>query len=329
MDFPSRISVIIPTHNRGEFVDRAIRSVLAQTYSAAEIIVVDDCSSDNTPQVLAEFGQAITVVRTSANIERGAARNLGAAHAQGDHLAFLDSDDEWKPLKLEAQVAATKHADASVTGAEIVDAEGASLRTYTPPRDAARRIAVQNVCFAAPSSLIIRADTFAHVGGFPADREMQGSEDWAFLVLLVRRGYVLETIPDSLVRYRVHPSNSTNAPDTFAGSMPAALRWMDEQGLLRSGELRRARARAACIIGSAYAARGDTRTGAAWAVRAIAAGAPIEAGRAIALTLAHAVKAKLWRTSGCPTWWAAARGRFRQASVRRERRKRRTDRPDA
>lgn len=94
------ISVIIPTYNRSACVGDAIRSVLAQTHQADEVIVVDDGSTDNTPESLSSFGSAIRVIRQS-NAGVSAARNAGIRAASSDWLAFLDSDDLWMPERLE------------------------------------------------------------------------------------------------------------------------------------------------------------------------------------------------------------------------------------
>ncbi len=97
------ISVVIPTYNRAQFVKEAIASVLEQTYKDFELIVVDDGSTDETPQVLAAYGDKLKVLRQE-NKGVSAARNAGISAAQGEWIAFLDSDDLWKKQKLEKQV---------------------------------------------------------------------------------------------------------------------------------------------------------------------------------------------------------------------------------
>jgi glycosyltransferase involved in cell wall biosynthesis len=97
------ITVIIPTYNRAHCIGRAIQSVLAQTFTAWELIVVDDGSSDGSAEALAYFGDRIRIIH-QANAGPAAARNTGARAAHGQFLAFLDSDDEWAPEKLESQV---------------------------------------------------------------------------------------------------------------------------------------------------------------------------------------------------------------------------------
>lgn len=98
-----KVSVIIPTYQHAHFVGQAIESVLAQTYKDYEIIVVDDGSTDNTSEVLAEFGDQVTVIYQE-NRGLSAARNTGIRASKGEYVAFLDADDVWMPAKLEKQV---------------------------------------------------------------------------------------------------------------------------------------------------------------------------------------------------------------------------------
>lgn len=98
------VSVIIPTHNRAELVRRAIASVLHQTLVPDEVIVIDDGSTDHTPEVLAAYGPPVKVLQ-QPNSERSAARNHGLSVAQGDLIAFLDSDDFLAPTSIERRVA--------------------------------------------------------------------------------------------------------------------------------------------------------------------------------------------------------------------------------
>ena len=98
------VSIVIPTYNRAHIVGRAIDSVLRQSYADVEIIVVDDGSTDETASVVEGYGCPVRYVR---QLNRGvsAARNTGLALARGEFIALLDSDDEWLPWKLSAQIA--------------------------------------------------------------------------------------------------------------------------------------------------------------------------------------------------------------------------------
>jgi glycosyltransferase involved in cell wall biosynthesis len=107
------VSVILPTYNRANLVGNAIESILQQTYKNIEIIVVDDGSTDETPNALSRFGAQIKVTYQK-NAGPSAARNRGIAEAKGEIVAFLDSDDQWLPTKIERQVAVLQRADSSV-----------------------------------------------------------------------------------------------------------------------------------------------------------------------------------------------------------------------
>ena len=97
------ISAVIPTYNRAHFIGEAIESVLAQSRAVDEIIVVDDGSTDHTPEVLAGFGNRIRYIRQE-NAGPSAARNRGIQAAGGDYIAFQDSDDLWLPDKIAVQI---------------------------------------------------------------------------------------------------------------------------------------------------------------------------------------------------------------------------------
>ena len=98
-----KVSVIIPTYNREDFISETIQSVLEQTYKDFEVIVVDDGSTDNTQKKLEVFGNKIQVIEQK-NSERAIARNKGIKNAKGDYIAFVDSDDIWLKDKLKRQV---------------------------------------------------------------------------------------------------------------------------------------------------------------------------------------------------------------------------------
>ena len=101
------VSIIMPSYNCGRFVEETIRSVQAQTYQNWEIIFVDDCSKDDTMSkvmALKEIDKRIKVYQNPQNSGAAVSRNLALREAKGRWIAFLDSDDLWKPEKLEKQV---------------------------------------------------------------------------------------------------------------------------------------------------------------------------------------------------------------------------------
>lgn len=107
------VSIIIPVYNREASIRRSIDSALEQTYTPLEVIVVDDGSTDRTVSIVEEYGNQIRLVR-QANQGPSAARNAGVAHSMGEILSFLDSDDSWRPEKLERQVRLMEHGGMTV-----------------------------------------------------------------------------------------------------------------------------------------------------------------------------------------------------------------------
>ena len=103
---PPRVSVIIPTYNRSRYIAEAIRSVQAQTHRDVEIIVADDGSTDNTRDIVGQFGDAVVYIPLPHRGQPAATRNAALLAAKGEYVAFLDSDDLFLPTKLAMQLAA-------------------------------------------------------------------------------------------------------------------------------------------------------------------------------------------------------------------------------
>ncbi len=134
------VSVVIPTYNRSSTLYYALKSVLNQTFQDFEIFVVDDASTDVTPELMASFPDPrIHYIRFEENRKAGAARNAGMERAKGKYIAFLDSDDSWLPTKLEKQVALmdglSEDWGCSYTGAYVNKKGGMTRqRVYKPTK---------------------------------------------------------------------------------------------------------------------------------------------------------------------------------------------------
>lgn len=100
------VSIIMPSYNTGQFISESIKSVLAQTYSNWELIIVDDCSTDNTDDVIKQYlkDERIHYIKNKINSGAAVSRNLALREAKGKWIAFLDSDDLWINQKLEKQI---------------------------------------------------------------------------------------------------------------------------------------------------------------------------------------------------------------------------------
>lgn len=113
------VSIIMPAYNSSEFIAESIDSVLSQTYQQWELLIIDDCSTDNTVDIVAGFDdERIRCIRHSENMGVAVARNTGIGMARGRFLAFLDSDDLWLPQKLEKQLDFIKHNNYAFTYTE-------------------------------------------------------------------------------------------------------------------------------------------------------------------------------------------------------------------
>lgn len=130
-----KVSVITPSWNSEKYIKRTIESVQKQTYSNWEMIIVDDCSSDKTVEIvegIAKKDKRIRVLRQSTNSGAGAARTRAMQNATGRFIAYLDADDIWKPDKLEKQVRfmCEKNCAFSCTSYEVIDNVGKPLHKY-------------------------------------------------------------------------------------------------------------------------------------------------------------------------------------------------------
>jgi glycosyltransferase involved in cell wall biosynthesis len=196
------VSVVIPAYNAAAFVQGAIDSALAQTHRDLEVIVVDDSSTDETPALLASYGDRIRVHR-QPNAGVAAARNAGAALASGEWIAFLDADDQWMPTKIERQLALAAapliYSDRLNTGALGDLPELQSESTPMFDGDVFEALLLRGNFITTSSVLMTRA-LFGQLGGFaPRPRVC---EDWD-LWLRVAASHPVALLREPAVRYRV------------------------------------------------------------------------------------------------------------------------------
>ena len=173
------VSVIIPTFNRDWIIRDAIDSVLGQTYSNFELLVVDDGSTDRTAKFLHTYGDRLRVIRQD-NRGVSAARNSGIRASSGQLIAFLDSDDMWLPEKLAAQVSFFEHHP----NAKICQTEEVWIRNgmRVNPRQKHRKPSGDifepslALCLVSPSAVMLRRELFDEVGMF--DEDLPACEDY-------------------------------------------------------------------------------------------------------------------------------------------------------
>jgi glycosyltransferase involved in cell wall biosynthesis len=199
---PSRISIVIPVFNRENAVRRAIESVLGQTCQDFEIIVVDDGSTDATTSAVAAFDDPrINLIRHDRNRGGSAARNTGIRAGLSPYVAFLDSDDEWLPTKLERQLEVFERSDDLLglvyTGAERVFPDGSVSRYMPRPQvDLTRALLRANV-IGETSLGMVRRSALEAIGGF--DESLPSCQDFDLWQRISER-FRVDVVPDVLVR---------------------------------------------------------------------------------------------------------------------------------
>ncbi|MDQ4121022.1 MAG: glycosyltransferase [Acidobacteriota bacterium] len=213
MDQSLTVSVIIPNYNYGRFLPEAIESVLAQTYRNIEIIVVDDGSTDNSIEVLADYEKKGIKFILQKNRGVGAARNAGANKSSGDLVAFLDADDIWLPQKLEKQIErllSDNEFGLITCGVKEFDALGKTIAVYAEGKEGwcAEDILLfrQAVTSGPGSSSLLWRRVFEKAGGFDERKEMHPSEDWEFCYRVAQIAKIA-FLPEILVAYRNHGNN--------------------------------------------------------------------------------------------------------------------------
>lgn len=200
------ISCVIPTYNRSQKVVQAIESVLGQSYSNLEVLVVDDQSKDDTRQVVEKLAQGNPRIKYFYNPSKGAnnARNHGIQNAQGDFIAMLDDDDQWDKLKLEKQLQAFNKLDSNYGVVYCTFARkknnGKILRTH-PSRFSSskngnilKRLLKRN--FITTSTILVKTEVFKKSGLF--NPRYKSFQDWELLTRIAR-DYYFYHIPEVLV----------------------------------------------------------------------------------------------------------------------------------
>lgn len=210
------VSVIIPLFNGERFIADAINSVRVQTYTAWELLVVDDGSTDRGADVAASL-PGVQVIRQE-NQGVSVARNTGVARSRGEFLAFLDHDDHWLPGKLEAQVRElAAHPELGFVLCHLrYVLDGPPPRWFRGPTDGSP------VSGFVPSCWLVRRSVFNQVGGFDPSYRNGGDTDW--LARAKDLGIHYSMLPDVYLDYHVHDANDSANTARATGEMVRLLR---------------------------------------------------------------------------------------------------------
>ena len=221
------IAFVIPLYKGAQFIRAALDSILNQSLPAAEIIVVDDGSPDDSGAIASSYGEPVRVIRQE-NAGVAAARNRGVAECRSDWIAFLDQDDLCERDRLlRTREAILEHPSAlwvysDYTRHDATTGERRYVRTPVPEEYA--RI-VRFKCHVMPSLSTINRRALTDLGGFAPSRELRGGDDWVLAMRFMRRHgpAAFVHISGALSTYTVHDSNVSGDPTVFYASRLSIL----------------------------------------------------------------------------------------------------------
>lgn len=230
------VSVVIPAYNYAHFLPQAIDSALAQNHSPVEIIVVDDGSTDDTPEVAAKYGEKIRYIR-KANAGLPAARNTGIKHATYPYIGFLDADDQWAPNFLSQALAhfQKQPADCGLVASQAVyiDIEGKEFALKPLRWQVWGLLQVEDILLKtrfSPSAVVARKQALEAAGLF--DESLRSSEDRDMWIRIADR-YPIYLHEERLAIIRRHRTSMSRNAARMKTNIQAVLAKSQAAGISR------------------------------------------------------------------------------------------------
>lgn len=235
------VSIIMPSYNTGRFIAETVRSVMAQTYTDWELIIVDDCSTDNTMDVLStlchperneveskDLASKIRIFQNEKNSGAAVSRNRALREACGKYIAFLDSDDLWAPNKLELQVAFMERNGYAFTYTKYfeIDENGNSLGTVVGGPRHVGKIGMYNYCW--PGCLTVMYDR--EVVGDIQIADIKKNNDYAMWLKVIRKADC-HLLDECLASYRKR-SGSISHDERHCEAMPKQSKTLKKDNTL-------------------------------------------------------------------------------------------------
>jgi glycosyltransferase involved in cell wall biosynthesis len=217
------VSVIIPTYNRANLLQKALESVVNQAFQDWEAIVIDNYSDDNTQQVVESLGDSrIQYIPFRNNGIIAASRNLGILHSTGEYIAFLDSDDLWYPSKLSICLEQFSQGTDSVCHGMWIRKEGKLWKKFIPQQpnhDFYETLLFEGNSTIATSTVVLKRDCLLKFGIFCEDLEIVTAEDFDLWLRLLKNNISWKVVPQILGEYTMHSSNSSNSSNNIKRQM--------------------------------------------------------------------------------------------------------------
>ena len=201
------VSIITPSYNSSKFIEECVNSVVSQTYTNWELLIVDDCSNDNSKELLLNLekkDERIKVTFLDNNIGAAKARNVAIRQAKGKHIAFLDSDDFWESQKLEKQISFMMQNDIafSYTAYQSISEEGSDI--INAPDKMTYHDYLKNTIIGCLTVVIDKEK----VGDFEMPI-IKSSHDMALWLLIMKRGFDAYGLNENLAKYRIVSTSNT------------------------------------------------------------------------------------------------------------------------
>lgn len=252
------VSVVIATYNRAKLIGETIQSILDQTFTDFELIIVSDGSTDNTDEIVASFADPRIRFLQQANSGRPAVpRNLGIRESRGKYVAFSDDDDIWLPGKLAAQLHDFPDEGISCVATDyepIGDVRFLRKSLAVPPGQRFKDFSYEEILFSlnpvVTSSVLARKDYLAEVRGFDEDPLFRFIEDWELWLQLSRKGKV-RILSQLLLQYRMCDKADRDARQVTLNSLKI-LEKHHGLGYLDRKMLATARGNCSLVIGRAF-----------------------------------------------------------------------------
>jgi teichuronic acid biosynthesis glycosyltransferase TuaG len=228
------VSIITPAYRAADFVGQTIQSAQSQDYVQWEMLIVDDCSPDETcarVEALAAKDPRVRLIRQQANAGPAVARNVALEHAQGRYIAFLDSDDLWLPGKLSTQLRFMQERQAALSYTEFrrITQDGATIGRRVPvPASLTYNDLLCNTAIVTSTVVIDRSKTgFVAMPNAPYD-------DYALWLSLLRSGHLAHGLKADLLRYRVVSGSVSRSKGVSAQRVWRTYRDIESLGVIRS-----------------------------------------------------------------------------------------------
>jgi len=231
----SLVSIITPSYNSSKFMEDCINSVLYQTYTNWELIIVDDCSKDSSREIITEFSakdKRIKAILLEKNIGAAEARNVAIRQSKGKYIAFLDSDDLWNPNKLEKQIDFMRKKDIafSFSTYQLMSEDGKKLTNIIKaPKKMTYHSYLKNTIIGCLTVIIDREK----IGDFKMP-DLRSSHDMALWLLFMKKGFFAYGLDENLARYRIVLSSNTSNKMKSAKEVWDVYRKVEELNIVYS-----------------------------------------------------------------------------------------------